>query len=192
MIIAEEYKTLLHAILRQAMDDYIKLQPKFRKKKYLQEAFESAVDMFFDSDFRMLHVKNDMGDEMSLKDMITFLLEDDMSDLEKIKAHVINEARTFWETKLVRTLYIPDSFIYDGHVYAVHHTDSIDPEIEFETKTIILNKQSEDSENQERFLQTVLKIVFYHEDITMSQKNIDSLGKALFKMLRLNSCFTGA
>jgi hypothetical protein len=52
-----DYKRLLRAILVHAMDDYVKLQhPKNRRKKYLREAFSSAVDMFFDSEYSMLHL----------------------------------------------------------------------------------------------------------------------------------------
>jgi len=189
---SEDYNTLLHAILKQAMDDYIKLQhPKFRKKKYLQEAFDSAVDMFFDSEFSMLHLTNDMGEEMNLKDMITQLLDDDRANLDKMRKHIIEGARSFWETKLVNTLYIPKSFIYDGHVYIVQHTEELDPEIDFEKKIITLNRKEEDSENQERFVLVALQVMLYHEDIGISQKNIEKLGKALFRMLRINSCFTG-
>jgi hypothetical protein len=188
----EEYKTLLHAILRQAIDDYVKLQhPKFRNKKYLQEAFDSAVQLFFDSEYRFLFIKNEDNEEMSLKNLITELLEDDRANIDNIKKHVINNARTFWETKLVRTLYIPDSFIYDGHVYIVHHIDEPDPHIDFEKKEIFINKK-EDSENELQFLQTALSVVFYHEDIASTQKKIDQLGRALFRMLKINSCFTGS
>ena len=130
-----DYKVLLNAILRQAIDDYIKLQhPKFRKKKYLQEAFDSAVDMFFDSEFKFLHVKDPEGNFLSLKDLISSILEDDRLQMDKMKNHVVNEARSFWETKMVNTLYIPDSFIYDGHVYAVHHSEEEDVSIEEKPK----------------------------------------------------------
>ena len=187
-----DYKVLLNAILRQAIDDYIKLQhPKFRKKKYLQEAFDSAVDMFFDSEFKFLHVKDPEGNFLSLKDLISSILEDDRIQMDKMKNHVVNEARSFWETKMVNTLYIPDSFIYDGHVYAVHHSEEEDVSIDLDTKIISLNKDIKDSENQQRFMEASVKIICYHEDIAISQKNIDKIGKGIFKMLRINSCFSG-
>ena len=187
-----DWKILLNAILRQAIDDYIKLQhPKFRKKKYLQEAFDSAVDMFFDSDFKFLHVQGPEGNFMSLKDLISSILEDDRLEMEKIKEHVIEEARAFWEIKMVNTLYIPDSFIYDGHVYAVHHSEEEDVSIDLDAKIICLNKDIKDSENQQRFMEASVKIICYHEDITISQKNISQIGKGIFKMLRINSCFSG-
>ena len=187
-----DWKILLNAILRQAVDDYVKLQhPKFRKKKYMQEAFDSAVDMFFDSEFRLLHLKNDDGEFMSLKEMITSILEDDRLEMDKMKEHVVNEARSFWETKLVNTIYIPESFIYDGHVYSVLHSDEEDVAIDFDLKTITLNKNIKDSENQQRFVESAVKVICHHEDLTISRVNLDKVGKGVFKMLRINSCFSG-
>jgi hypothetical protein len=189
---AYDYKMLLNAILRQAMDDYVKLQhPKFRKKKYMQEAFNSAVDMFFDSEFRLLHVKNDNGEFMSLKDMVSSILDDDRLQMEKMKEHLVVEARSFWETKMVNTIYIPDSFIYDGHVYSIEHSEEEDIEIDFDLKTITLNKNIKNSENQQRFVESTVKVVCYHEDLAISQANLDKIGKGIFKMLRINSCFSG-
>lgn len=188
----QDYKILLNAILRQAMDDYIKLQhPKLRRKKYLQEAFDNAVDMFFDSDFRLLSIQNDQGEHMSLKELLTEIMDDDRVKLNKLQEHLIKEARSFWETKIVNTLYIPDSFLYDGHVYSITHHNNDVPEIDFHTKIIKIDKDHLATDNQEAFLQVALKIMLYHEDIPMSQKNISILGKGIFKMLRINGCFTG-
>ena len=58
----EDWETLLMAILTQAMNDYVKLQhPKYRKKKYLQDAFDSAVKMLFDDTFEFMYLKNEYG-----------------------------------------------------------------------------------------------------------------------------------
>ena len=104
LIDPEDYKTIIKAVLRQGMDDYVKLQhPKFRTKKYLQEAFDSSVEMFFDSTYRLLYLLNEYGEPMSLKDMMTAILEDDRVSGKNLQKHLIEEARTFWETKLIRT-----------------------------------------------------------------------------------------
>ena len=188
----DDWKVLLNAILRQAMDDYVKLQhPKFRKKKYMQEAFDSAVNMFFDSDFRFLHVKGEDGDYMCLQELVSSILNDNRLEMDKMKNHVVSEARAFWETKLINTIYIPESFIYDGHVYSVHHSEQEDPELDLDLKTITLNKNIKDSENQQKFVESAVKVVCHHEDIAISQKNLDKIGKGIFKMLRINSCFSG-
>ena len=54
----KDYRLLLGHIIKQAIDDYIKLQhPKFRQKKYLHETFLDAVDMFFDPEYRFAYLK---------------------------------------------------------------------------------------------------------------------------------------
>jgi len=187
-----DFNTLLNAILRQSMDDYIKLQhPKFRSKKYLQEAFDSAINMLFDSSYRFLYVRNELDEEMSLKEMVSFLLNDDRVKIDNLKNHVIQEAQAFWETKLVRTLYIPDSFIYDGHVYKVEHRKDTDSEIDFENKTIFINKKR-GSEGELQFFEVAINIAFYHEDIVTNKSTRDLITKSLFRMLKMNSCFTGS
>ena len=71
------------------MDDYIKLQhPKNRRKKYLREAFTNAVDMFFDSEYMMLHLQNGDGSFMSLEDFLKEALNTDRIDIEKLKKHL--------------------------------------------------------------------------------------------------------
>jgi len=187
-----DFNTLLNAILRQSMDDYIKLQhPKFRSKKYLQEAFDSAMNMLFDSSYKFLYVRNELDEEMSLKEMVSFLLNDDRVKIDNLKNHVIREAQAFWETKLVRTLYIPESFIYDGHVYKVQHRKDTDSEIDFENKTIFINK-NRGSEGELQFFEVAINIAFYHEDIVTNKSTRDLITKSLFRMLKMNSCFTGS
>ena len=185
----EDYKILLHKILAQAIEDYIKLQhPSFRDKKYLQEAFEASVDMFFDSEYRFLFLKNELGEDMSLRDMVGILIDNSSADMQKLRDYVIEEARIFWETKIMRIVYVPDSFIYDGHVYDVQHTDS-EPSIDYEKKIIVLNKKL-DSESEELFLKLSIEVLCHHEGI--KKKLADKLGRALFRMLKINSCFTVA
>jgi hypothetical protein len=190
---AYDRKILLNAVLKQAMDDYIKLQhPKFRKKKYMQEAFDSAVEMFFDSSFSFMHLKDENMDSISLKEMISQLMNDDRIDIDNIKEHVINEARAFWEVKLLRTLYIPDSFIFDGHVYSIYHTDdNEDSMIDFDQKTITVNKDVSNSENQQFFMKLCIQVISHHEEYIVPSATLDKLSNSIFKMLRMNSCFTG-
>jgi hypothetical protein len=185
------YRRLLQAILMHAMDDYTKLQhPKNRRKKYLDKAFSSAVDMFFDSDYMMLHLQNGDGSFMSLKDFLMEALDTENVDVEKIKSHVVQNSRAFWETKMLNTVYIPDNIVYDGHAYRVIHSqDRSDPVIDFDEKCIFLNKDYKDSENQQKFILTLVRIVIYHEDIAVSQSKIETIGRGMFKLLRMNGCF---
>jgi hypothetical protein len=190
----QDLKRLMHAILKQAMDDYIKLQhPITRKKKYMQEAFDSAVHMFFDSEYSFMYVKDEEDNMMSLKDLVYELMGDDRVQVDKIKDHVINSARTFWENKFVNTIDIPDSLVFDGHVYSVYHTDDNDEaNIDFKNKILTVNKGSSCSENQQQFIQMCMKIICYHEEYKISASVIDKLGNSVFKLMKMNSCFVGA
>lgn len=188
----DDYKRLLEAILRQAIDDYIKLQhPKYRTKKYLDEAFQSAVDLFFDSKFRLLSVKNEDGKDMSLKDMLRSMTELDKFSVQKLKQYVIDEARKFWENKTINTIQIPDTVIVDGHVYSVFSAEEDDPYIDFDEHLIFVDKHSEKSENQEAFMKQLLEIAAYHEELQISKVNLEKLGRIMFRIMRMNSCFTG-
>jgi hypothetical protein len=187
----QDYKKLLRNVLTHAMDDYVKLQhPKNRRKKYLREAFSTAVDMFFDSEYRMLHLQTGDGTFMSLKDFLGEIMANQNLDIENIKEHVIAESRSFWETKMLSTVYIPDNVVFDGHVYAILKDEDIeDPEIDFQKKTIKINPDSDNTENQENFIICLVKIILYHEDMALSQQKITSIGKGVFKLLRMNACF---
>lgn len=184
----DDYKDLLFKIFSQAIEDYIKLQhPSFRDKKYLQESFEAAIDLFFDSEYRFLYLKNELGEDMSLKDMVTILMDNSKADIQKLRDYVISEAVKFWETKIVRTIYIPETFVHDGHVYLVQHTDN-EPKIDYDDKIIYLNKKH-DSLSEEEFLKLAIEILFHHEGIPLDEST-EKIGKALFRMLKINSCFT--
>lgn len=186
-----EYKRLLLAILRKGMDDYVKLQhPRYRKKKYLQDAFESSIAMFFDDSYRFLHLKNEDGEEMSLADLLSWFITEKNMDIETLRTHLIQDAKVFWENKLLNAIDIPDSFIYDGHAYSIIHSEvSGDYDIDYEAKEIFLNQDSDNSDNQEIFVHAATEVMLYHEDIRLPKKEIPQLGKAFYKMIRVNSCF---
>ncbi len=188
----EDWKTLLRAILRQAMDDYVKLQhPSFRKKKYLQEAFDNAVAMVFDESFRFKApgLNNDDGDDMSFQDFCQELMSNRVN-LDSMRQYLIQDAKEFWENKEIKTLYIPESFIYDGHVYSIFHSEE-EPTIDFEDKLIYCNKRATNSDNQLEFMKLATQVMLYHEELAMKGADVEQLGKALFRMLKVNSCFTG-
>ena len=189
--IEEQYKTLLMAILRQAMDDYIKLQsPIYRKKKYLQEAFDAAVSMFFDDTYRFLYIKRKDGDNMSLTDLLSIFVNDKRMDINKLRQHLISESKKFWENKLLNVIEVPDTYIYDGHVYKIQHLDDSDSyEIHFIEKTIAINKDSKNSDNQQLFIKAAIEILLYHEDIPITGKNLEKLYKGFYRMIKVNSCF---
>lgn len=184
----DDYKTLLYQIFKHALDDYVKLQhPRSRSRAYLQEALDAAVDMFFDSDYAMLYVMDSSGEPLTLKTLVQELIEDDTVDLEKVKQYVVDEAYNYWENREMNTLFIPDSFVFQGHVYSIFQTED-EPHIDFNSKVIHTCKE-DTTENQEKFMQLIAQVIFYHEDIPMAGQKLDRIGKSIFQALRMNSCF---
>jgi hypothetical protein len=192
MIDEQDLSKLLSAIVRQAMDDYIKLQhPKYRKKKYLTEAFHEAIDMFFDDTYLFGSIPNEDGFDMSFIDMLKTTLKTEHVDINKIRDHVIVEASSFWDTKVIKTVDIPSTLQVNGHVYNIEHTeDSGSYTVDYDEKILTLNRLP-DSTNEETFVEAVFEIVLYHESIPMKTNHIDKLSKAWFRTLKLNNCFNG-
>lgn len=184
----QDYIKLLTAVLKAGMDDYIKLQhPKYRKKKYLQEAFDYSVDMFFSKDYSFLYFKNENGENMTIQDMLKKIMKTNKVEMDKMKTYLIEESRKYWENKLINTLYIPESLIYNGHVYKVLHTEKSST-VDYNEKTIHIDKKP-DSENQEDFFSKIIEISFHHENIQIEEEDLTKISKALFSLLRLNGCF---
>lgn len=193
---AHDVQRLHEMILKQAMEDYVKLQhPRTRSKQYLQEAFQHAVDMLFDSTYRFLYLKNDDGGELSLAEMMTTILHKETVDLNKLRNHLIKDAEMFWAAKDIKTLDIPDDIVVDGHIYMVLpiEDDAIEDSyrIDYDKKEIYLNKNSSDSTNQEALCLAMIELVAHHDDVKVSGVALDRLGRGLFRLLRMNNCFNG-
>jgi hypothetical protein len=176
----QDFSKLMAAIIRQAIDDYVKLQhPKYRRKKYLVEAYQQAIDMFFDHTYKFLSIPNDYGEDMSLMDMLKAALKTEHVDIEKLREHAIAEAVAFWDTKAIKTVEIPDSLQINGHVYDIRHEDSSTSYvIDFDNKILTLDK--------------LMNTTSDHEDIPIKPKHMAQLAKGWFRTLKLNNCFTGA
>lgn len=186
-----DFGKLLAAIVRQALDDYIKLQhPKYRKKKYLIEAYDNAVDMFFDDDYRFSAIQNEDGDDMSLRDMVQTALKSDRVEIQKIRDHAIDQAVAFWDKKEIRTVEIPESLQVNGHVYRVQHQPDPGYKVNYEAKTLFLDKHS-GSTQEECFVAATFEIMLHHEDIVLKKNDVKHISKAWFRMLKINNCFTG-
>lgn len=188
-----DFKRLLEAILRQGMDDYIKLQhPRARVKKYMEEAFLEAADMLFDPTYQFLHLKNEMGDEMHLQDVLEVILGIENLSPKDLQEKVIDMSKEFWMKKQLQVIKIPECVVLDGHVYSVFNDQDVEGHyIDLANKTIFLDKNSEDSTNQEEFCKMLVELACHHEELKMRAVDLDRLGRCVFRLLRMNDCFTG-
>lgn len=184
---AEDFKKLLAAILKQAIEDYVKLQhPKARSKKYLQEAFESAVGLIFDPEYRLAGVQNELGEETSLDDLVTHILNGATADPEELQQYVVDQAKRFWERKKLHVIDIPETLIMDGAVYEVVQSEQ-EPWVDHDDHTIYCDKQTPSRANEETFV--VLATEVMTKQASIPCKDPAKLGKAFYRLLRMNNSF---
>jgi len=187
-----DYRTLARETLFQAMRDYTSLQhPKTRRRKYLQEAFESAVDLFFDPDFTLMSFEDGFGEDMTTEEFVRIATGFARADVEKLKTHLIETSLAFWDKKEMKTVEIPDTIVIEGHIYYVEHVSSPDVELDLDSKRIYLNRDAKDSENQERFVVAVMELTMHHQEVRLSAAKRKDIARAWFRTLRMNNCFTG-
>jgi len=184
---SDDYRRLMSAVLRQSIDDYIKLQhPRRRRKKYELEAFWSAQELLWNTDY-LLDIKNAEGTFLDLEALSLAASGRENVDLEPLRQYLVEESVRYWDEKDLKTVEIPADVVVEGHVYHVEQASSTS--VEYDTKTIYLDKQSPLAEEQ--FMQIVVELGCYHGDIRTSAKARKDLGKALYRILRINDCFTG-
>ncbi len=187
-----DYKRLLNAILSQAIDDYVKLHhPKYREKKYLKEAYLYSIDMLFDPEYRLMHVPNEYGTDMSLSEIISIMVNKEVTDLSKLQAYVTDQTIEYWDAKYIKTIDIPDTFGVEGTVYHVQHHAKDTLTIDYADKTIFLNRTLPLAEQEKLFVYAIVEVSFYHLDIPIKKESIKNFSSIWFRLLKLNNCFTG-
>lgn len=184
-----DWRILLSHILRQAIEDYVKLQhPTWRKKKYLHEAWLDAVEMLFNPDYRFSQIQNDDNKDMSLNDFLQSMMQVEYVDSKKLQEYAIKQAERYWEQKQVDTLAIPDHVLVSGNVYTLLHTDTTDYSIDYDKKTIHLNREPTEI-NQRTLMAASLELVCFHSDISIAKIKRQELQVALFDLLKINNTF---
>lgn len=185
----EEQQAIMSAILRQAIDDYIKLQhPTRRQKKYEQEAFWSANDLLWDSEYRLLEPIGDNGEGISLRELCMLASARENVSLKSLRHYLVTEAKHYWSSKEMRTISIPDDIVLEGHVYYVRNGQSTS--IDYEEKVIVINKQSPNAEQE--LMEAVVEIACYHTEVRTSTVARKEISAALFRALKVNNCFVGS
>jgi len=175
------------AILHQAMDDYVKMQhPRCRRRKYEKEAFWSARDLFWNKNHE-LNIISEEGTPVTLQTLALAASGRGNVNLNNLHSHLVNESIKYWKEKHVKTISIPEDVVIEGHAYMVEQADS--PHIDFDAKTIQLDKKNPAAEKQ--FMQLVIELSCHHREIRTSAKARRELSEAVYELLRMNDCFTG-
>lgn len=161
----QDYKRIIAGIIEQSMDEYVKLQhPKSRKKKYLYESFANSFDIFFDPDYSFLYFNKADGSNMTTQDMLSVILTTATPELIVMQDHLINRAAEYWDNKYMKTITLPDCFIFKGHTYVFEHTEGT-PSINHDTKVIKMNRK-QNLNNEKQFLNFAYQIAHrYYPDL---------------------------
>lgn len=177
-----DYKILLGAVLRQAMDDYVKLfHPRTRSKVYLQEAFDNAVGLFFNPDYRLENIWDQEGNNISLVGMIKEVSGLSSFDLKLLRQHLASQAKDYWGKRLVDSIEVPDTLVLpNGYVYRVVHAYRV----EVDRDNLVIYCSREDTPKaKEEFFQVLLELLLENYDVSTE------LGKAFYRLLSMNNCF---
>lgn len=190
-----DWRNLLLGILRQSIDDYIKLQhPATRTKKYLQEAYLTAIAFLFDSDYELEHVVDGFNDPMSTEALVKEILESEKVDLEAMRKFAISETIKHWTEKDMKVFNtIPDTINICGSTYEIRHqevkfTETSLPPVDTDKKIIHINKTASTAEVQ--LTEAVMIALCLELDVGVTNIEVKDLSKYLHLLLKMNNCFT--
>lgn len=183
-----DLNTIAVQVFRQALEDYIHLQhPSTRTKKYIQEAYLSSIDMFWDPTYRIDAFKNDEGNPMNLEEFLLLAASRENLDIEAFHQFLLKETVTYWKDKLVNTVVIPDVMTICAVPYDISHTE--DPyRVDYDNRVLYINKLPGEENNHE-FLAAVIEIICFHKDLRVAAATRKSLGTAIYETLKLNNSF---
>ncbi len=185
----EDCKTLIKAVIENAMSDYIKLQhPANRKKKYLQESLIVATAMFFDKSFRFTIFFNSDGTKMSLQDALEYSIGYSSVASVKFINNLLKEMETYWWEKHFQNIKIPNDVSICGRLFFIkQYAEQQSKEYDNDKLLIFLNKNDK---NKDRvFINTSLKIMVDLNEIEISEDDFDKLSKSIYLFIKVNGGF---
>lgn len=176
----EDLHKIATQIFRQAFEDYIRLQHStMRAKKYLDEAYLSAIDMFWDQTFRFDMLDNDENKSMDLTDFLKLAADRENIDLEKLKVSLRTESRKYWRDKMI--LIIPDNIIICGVPF-----DIVQGEYHYSIQDRIIRTDKKVSD--ENFIRLFELIITIIHELTASYSTL-SLAQEFYYILKMNNGF---
>ncbi len=185
----EDCKTLIKAVIENAMSDYIKLQhPANRKKKYLQESLIVATAMFFDKSFRFTIFFNSDGTKMSLQDALEYSIGYSSVASVKFINNLLKEMETYWWEKHFQNIKIPNDVSICGRLFFIkQYAEQQSKEYDNDKLLIFLNKNDK---NKDRvFINTSLRIIVDLNEIEISEDDFDKLSKSIYLFIKVNGGF---
>jgi len=186
----ENYKSLIKAVIENAMSDYVKLQhPANRRKKYLQESLIVASAMFFDSSFRFTIFVNNDGSKMSIQDALFFSMNFPTNSYNKFINNLLNDMELYWYDKHFQNIKIPNEVSICGRLYFINLIENLNNTICDKEKLLISLDKNNRAKDRE-FINSCLKIIVDTNEIKISKDDFKKLSKALYLFIKINGGFT--
>lgn len=156
----QDYHRLLARVLVQAMNDYTRLQrPSARKRKYVHEAFLTAIALFQDPEYQLECFANEDGEPMSLEDLVLAASDRSNVNMEELRRHLVSNARE-QNKESPRKTEIPAAISILGNVYLVLQGEA---DLDHDRFLIEVDREGGDLEG---FMELVLEALAFHANLT--------------------------
>lgn len=189
MDLADDYEKLLKVVLDAALVDFIKLQhPRNRTKKYLEEALDTSVELFFDPDFRFEYFFNqdDPNEKYSLKEALIRLLKTRNISMTKVKNHVVNESISYWWEKNFHDIKVPTKVNLAGKVFYI--VNSKQERIDYENNKLYFACKKEAADRV--FFKLCLKVLIEESELDFTDDQLELFYKYFYLFLKMNDAFS--
>lgn len=188
MDLADDYEKLLKVVLDAALVDFIKLQhPRNRNKKYLEEALDTSVELFFDPDFRFEYFFNqdDPNEKYSLKEALIRLLKTRNISMTKVKNHVVNESISYWWEKNFHDIKVPTKVNLAGKVFYI--VNSKQERIDYENNKLYFACKKEAADRV--YFKLCLKVLIKESNLDFTDEQLELFYKYFYLFLKINDAF---
>jgi hypothetical protein len=188
MDLADDYEKLLKVVLDAALVDFIKLQhPRNRTKKYLEEALDTSVELFFDPDFRFEYFFNqdDPNEKYSLKEALIRLLKTRNISMTKVKNHVVNESISYWWEKNFHDIKVPTKVNLAGKVFYI--VNSKQERIDYENNKLYFACKKEAADRV--YFKLCLKVLIKESNLDFTDEQLELFYKYFYLFLKINDAF---
>lgn len=183
----EDYKRIVKAVIESSITDYVKLaHPKNRNKKYLEQIFLNAIEVFFDDSYKFEAFVSIVDQlPLSTKDLISIMISSSGVSMDKARQHVINESIKYWWEKNFNDISIPSSINIFGKVYFIHNAST--EHIDLDKNKIFLPIKKTGSDRI--FFKLCLKVILIESGIELEEETFNRLHKVFYLFLKINNAF---
>lgn len=184
----EDYRQLIKAVIETAVVDYTKLQhPLNRNKKYLNEGFLSAVEMFFDENYRFEAFTSIQSESpLTTKDMLSIMVNSTEVNMEKTKQHVIDESINYWWTKNFHDIKIPSKIIIYGKTWFIHNSQK--QHIDYKKQHLYIPLKNNKADRI--YFDLILQVILTEANLDISKEDFKTLHKVFYLFLKVNNAFS--